>query len=65
MNSRVEEILRKQSYDFAILCGKSESEAIQAGEDKIKSVQKVAKSESKQKWVNLSTGKTHTPRTPY
>ena len=39
MNAKVQEILRKSAYNFAIKCGASEEEAIKAGEDKIKSTQ--------------------------
>jgi hypothetical protein len=65
MNAKVKEILRKQSYNFAIQCGKSEAEAIQAGEDKIRNMERLAERETKTKWVDISTGKTHTPNTPY
>lgn len=65
MNAKVKEILRKQAYNFAIQCGQTEAEAIQAGEDKIKSVEGLAERESKQKWVDITTGKKHTPQNPY
>ena len=65
MNARVQEILRKSAYDFAIKCGHTHAEATQAGENKIKSVEALGKREAKQKWVDITTGKTHTPRNPY
>lgn len=65
MNAKVQEILRKSAYNFAIKCGKTEAEAIQAGEDKIKSTQRLAEQEKNQKWVDITTGNTHTPRNPY
>ncbi len=65
MNAKVEQILRKSAYDFAIMCGKSEAEALQEADNKIKSVNKVAEQEKKQKWVDITTGKKHTPKIPY
>jgi hypothetical protein len=65
MNAKVEQILRKSAYDFAIMCGASEAEALVEADNKIKSVNKVAEQEKKQKWVDITTGKTHTPKTPY
>ena len=65
MNAKVKEILRKQAYDFAIKCGHTEAEAIEAGEQKIKSVERLVIDERKAKWVDVTTGKTHTPQTPY
>jgi hypothetical protein len=65
MNAKVQEILRKQAYNFAIKCGKSEAEAIEAGEQKIRSMKQLAEAEAKTKWVDVTTGKTHTPQTPY
>ena len=49
MNAKVEQILRKQSYDFAIMCGKSEAEAQAEADNKIKSVNKLVEAEKKQK----------------
>ena len=65
MNAKVEQILRKQAYDFAIMIGKSEAEAKAEADNKIKSVNKLAEREKKQKWVDITTGKKHTPRNPY
>ena len=65
MNAKVKEILRKQAYDFAIKCGQTEAEAIQAGENKIKSVERLGEQIKKEKWVDVTTGKKHTPQTPY
>jgi hypothetical protein len=65
MNAKVEQILRKQAYDFAIMCGKSEAEALTEADNKIRSVNKVAEQEKKQKWVDITNGKKHTPRIPY
>ena len=65
MNAKVEQILRKSAYDFAIMCGASEEEAQAEADKKIKSVNKVAEQEKKQKWVDITTGETHTPITPY
>jgi hypothetical protein len=65
MNAKVQEILRKSAYNFAIKCGASEEEAIKAGEDKIKSTQRLIEEEENQKWVDITTGETHTPRNPY
>ncbi len=65
MNAKVKEILRKQAYDFAIKCGHTEAEAIEAGEQKIKSVERLVIDERKTKWVDITTGKKHTPQTPY
>ena len=65
MNAKVEQILRKSAYDFAIRCGKTETEALAAADDKIKNVNKIAEQEKNQKWVDLTTGKTHIPSNPY
>lgn len=65
MNAKVEQILRKSAYDFAIKCGASEEEAQAEADNKIKSVNKALEEEKKQKWVDITTGETHTPRTPY
>ena len=65
MNAKVEQILRKQAYDFAIKCGKSETEAQEEANNKIRSVNKVAEQEKNQKWVDITNGKKHTPRIPY
>jgi L-rhamnose mutarotase len=65
MNAKVEQILRKQAYDFAIMIGKSEAEAQAEVDNKIKSVNKLAEREQKQKWVDITTGKKHTPQNPY
>ncbi len=65
MNAKVQEILRKSAYNFAIKCGASEEEAIKAGEDKIKSTERLLEEEKNQKWVDITTGETHTPRNPY
>jgi len=65
MNAKVEQILRKQAYDFAIQIGKSEAEAQEEADNKIKSVNKLAEAEKKQKWVDITTGKKHIPQNPY
>jgi len=65
MNAKVEQILRKQAYDFAIMIGKSEAEAQAEADNKIKSVNKLAEAEKKQKWVDITTGEKHIPRNPY
>jgi hypothetical protein len=65
MNAKVEQILRKQAYDFAIMCGKSEAEAQVEADNKIKSVNKVVEQEKNQVWVDITTGEKHTPRIPY
>jgi len=65
MNAKVQEILKKQTYKFVIDNGGTEAEAIEAGEQKIRSLQKLAERETKQKWVDVTTGKKHTPQTPY
>jgi hypothetical protein len=65
MNAKVQEILRKSAYNFAIQCGHTHDEAIQAGEDKIKKTQRLAKQEKNQKWVDIATNKTFRPRNPY
>lgn len=65
MNAKVKEILKKQAYNFAIQCGHTEAEAIEAGEQKIRNMERLAERETKTKWVDISTGKTHTPNTPY
>ena len=65
MNAKVEQILRKSAYDFAIMCGKSEAEALIEADNEIKRVNKVLEEEKKQKWVDITTGKTHTPHNPY
>jgi hypothetical protein len=65
MNAKVEQILRKQAYDFAIMFGKSEAEAQAEADNKIRSVNKIAEAEKNQKWVDITTGKKHTPRNPY
>jgi hypothetical protein len=65
MNAKVKEILRKQAYNFAIQCGHTEAEAVEAGEQKIRSTEQLAEREAKTKWVDITTGTTHTPQTPY
>ena len=65
MNAKVEQILRKQAYDFAIQCGKTETEALAEADKKIQSVNKIAEAEKNQVWVDLTNGKTHIPSTPY
>ena len=65
MNAKVEQILRKSAYDFAIMCGASEEEAQTEADNKIKNVNKALEEEKTQKWVDITTGKTHTPITPY
>ncbi|MEX0597116.1 MAG: hypothetical protein WD512_11505 [Candidatus Paceibacterota bacterium] len=60
MNARVEQILRKSSYDFAIKCGKTEEEAQAAADQKIASVNKM--SEEEETWVDITTGKKHKAR---
>jgi len=65
MNAKVEQILRKQTYEFAIMCGKSEAEAQAEADKKIASVNKIAEAEKNQVWVDITTGKTHIPNTPY
>lgn len=65
MNAKVEQILRKQAYDFAIMIGKSEAEAQVEADNKIKSVNKVVEQEKNQVWVDITTGEKHTPRIPY
>jgi hypothetical protein len=65
MNAKVEQILRKQAYDFAIQIGKSETEAQAEADNKIRSVNKLTEVEKKQKWVDITTGKKHTPKIPY
>jgi len=41
MNAKVEQILRKQAYDFAIKCGATETEAQVEADNKIRSVNKL------------------------
>lgn len=57
--SGIEKILYKTSYDFEVKhCGATPEQAHQAGINKIKSVNKLAKKESRpQTYVQLSTGK--------
>jgi hypothetical protein len=47
MNAKVEQILRKSAYDFAIMCGASEEEAQAEADNKIKSVNKLIEEEKK------------------
>jgi hypothetical protein len=65
MNAKVEQILRKTAYDFAIKCGASEAEAQEEANNKIKSVNKLIEEENNQEWVDITTGEKHTPRVPY
>ena len=65
MNAKVEQILRKSAYDFAIMIGKSEAEAQEEANNKIKSVNKLVEQENNQEWVDITTGEKHTPRVPY
>jgi|LakMenEpi03Aug12_release.lakeMendotaPanAssembly.Ray.scaffolds.fasta_scaffold150702_5 hypothetical protein len=65
MNAKVEQILRKSTYDFAIQCGMTEAEAQEKADNKIKNVNKLAEREKNQKWVDITTGKKHTPKNPY
>ena len=60
MNAQVEKILRKQAYDFAIKCGKTEEEAQRAADEKVASVNKM--SEEEEVWVDITTGKRHKAR---
>jgi hypothetical protein len=65
MNAKVEQILRKQAYDFAIKCGATETEAQVAADNKIRSVNKLVEQENKQVWVDITNGEKHIPKIPY
>jgi hypothetical protein len=65
MNAKVEQILRKQAYDFAIKCGATEAEAKAESDNKIKSINKLIDDENNQVWVDITTGEKHIPKTPY
>ena len=65
MNAKVEQILRKQAYDFAIKCGATETEAQEEANNKIRSVNKLVEQENNQVWVDITNGEKHTPRVPY
>ena len=57
MNAKVEQILRKKTYDFAIMCGASEEEAKLEADQKIASVNKMVDQEKNQKLIDITTGK--------
>ena len=66
MNPKVEKILRKAAYEFAIKHeGATEAEALAAADRKIKNVNKAAEAEANQEWVDITTGETHIPKNPY
>ena len=65
MNAKVEQILRKQAYDFAIKCGATETEAQEEANNKIRSVNKLVEQENNQVWVDITNGEKHIPRVPY
>ena len=65
MNAKVEQILRKQAYDFAIKCGATETEAQEEANDKIRSVNKLIEQENTQEWIDITNGEKHIPRVPY
>lgn len=65
MNAKVEQILRKQAYDFAIQIGKSEAEAQAEADESILRLNKMVEKQKNEVWVDITTGKKHTPRNPY
>ena len=54
--SRSEKALYKFSYEFALQIGKSESEAHEAGMQKVMSSRKMAEQMQDEVWVNLVSG---------
>jgi hypothetical protein len=65
MNAKVEQILRKQAYDFAIQIGKSEAEAQAEADNSINNINKMVEKQKNEVWVDITTGKKHIPTNPY
>lgn len=65
MNAKVEQILRKQAYDFAIQIGKSEAEAQAEADNSINNINKMIEKQKDEVWVDITTGKKHIPQNPY
>lgn len=65
MNAKVEQILRKQAYDFAIQIGKSEAEAQAEADYSIQNINKMVEKQKNEVWVDITTGKKHIPQNPY
>jgi hypothetical protein len=65
MNAKVEQILRKQAYDFAIQIGKSEAEAQAEADDAITRLNNMVEKQKNEVWVDITTGEKHIPRNPY
>ena len=65
MNAKVEQILRKQAYDFAIQIGKSEAEAEAEADNSINNINKMVEKQKNEVWVDITTGEKHIPKNPY
>ena len=65
MNAKVEQILRKQAYDFAIQIGKSEAEAQAEADDAITRLNNMVEKQKNEVWVDITTGEKHIPKNPY
>ncbi len=63
MNAKVEQILRKQAYDFAIQIGKSEAQA--EADNSINNINKMIEKQKNEVWVDITTGEKHIPKNPY
>ena len=65
MNAKVEQILRKQAYNFAIQIGKSEAEAQAEADESILRINKMVEEQKNEVWVDITTGEKHIPKNPY
>jgi len=65
MNAKVEKILRKQAYNFAIQIGKSEAEAQAEADESILRLNKMVEKQKDEVWVDITTGEKHIPKNPY
>jgi hypothetical protein len=65
MNAKVEQILRKQAYNFAIQIGKTEAEAQAEADESILRINKMVEKQKNEVWVDITTGEKHIPRNPY
>ena len=65
MNAKVEQILRKQAYNFAIQIGKTEAEAQAEADESILRINKMVEKQKNEVWVDITTGEKHIPKNPY
>ena len=65
MNAKVEQILRKQAYNFAKQIGKSDEEAQAEADEAIVRLNKLVEKQKDEVWVDITTGEKHIPKNPY